>query len=1194
LQEVQSRIRKVISCKKPVETIDEEAIDLMLATPPPDRQNLSLIQNNTTRLLSFDGYIDNIPSKILFDTGASNSFLSLSFAKRHNIHCSPIENSVVRVAASDSELVADSRSVITIRVNNYKVKAEVLIANIHDTFDAVLGMNWFMAEKPAIDWKNPPRVIISRKDEMHELSGQTEPPPATPEIKQINYLQLKRQVRKRNVQVFLAYIFEPVKKFFGKSKKKTHSIHKLVDQYKDIFASTLPDELPPERNVDHKIELLPGSTPPSRPPYRLSFAEQKELHLQLQTLLDTGKIQPSKSPYGAPILFVKKKNGELRMCVDYRALNKITIKNNYPLPRMDDCFDRLQGMTVFSKLDFTSGYHQMRVAKEDIHKTAFRTRYGHYEFLVLPFGLCNAPATFQGMMHDIFWELLDKFVVIYLDDIIVFSRNEKEHEKHLRQVFDIIRANKLYIKPEKCEFFVNKISFLGHIISDKGIEMDPEKVKAIVEWPPLENPKEAERFIGLANYYRRFVEGFSAIMRPITDLIKKKIQWIWGKKQTDAFKTVKTAVTSAPLLRLPDPELPFTVTTDASDYALGGVLTQRFPDTNFDHPIAFHSKKLKPSEMNYPAWAKEMLAIVDALRVWRPYLDGQKFTIVTDHQALTHFNSQVKISRHQARWLEFLQEFDYDLIYKPGTTNRVADPLSRRRHDLNLITLLTGDQSRRDLFRQGYMEDATFKDLYAHLKDPPSDLAALPKELMPKLKHYWVQDDLMYFSPHAIDIYRLVVPEYKDLRLDILRDHHDITIAGHMGIDKTYEGIQREYYWPTLLRDVTRYVNSCDSCQRNKPRNHFSYGLLSPLPVPDRNWEQISMDFIVHLPQTVTGYDAAMVVVDRLSKMMHCMPMHVTDTAQDVAKMYLSEIFRLHGLPRIIVSDRDSKFARFWKALHKLFGTTLSISTAYHPQTDGQTERANRTLEQMLRHFVNYHQNDWDQLLPFVEFAYNDQQNASTKRSPFEANYGFHPIKPGSRQFLSNNPAANEMGLSVENIMKEIKDKMTQAQIRQAEIANRRREHITFKVGDLVLVNADHVLEDWEKQRPTRKLGSRQIGPYRITEVISDTAYRVKLPRNMKAHPVFHINLLEKYIETPPEFSGREPPRPPPVEVKKDDEQYEVEEILNHKTRNKKKYYLVKWKGYPMHESNWEPEKNLKKAQGVLSKYHAGLRGGSA
>jgi hypothetical protein len=352
------------------------------------------------------------------------------------------------------------------------------------------------------------------------------------------------------------------------------------------------------------------------------------------------------------------------------------------------------------------------------------------------------------------------------------------------------------------------------------------------------------------------------------------------------------------------------------------------------------------------------------------------------------------------------------------------------------------------------------------------------------------------------------------------------------------------------------------------------------------------MDFIVQLPKTDSGFDAIMVVVDRLSKMIHCIPMHTTDTARDVANLYLTNIFRFHGLPRTIVSDRDSKFARFWRALHGLFETKLSISTAYHPQTDGQTERANRTLEQMLRHFVNYHQNDWDKLLPLVEFAYNDQQNASTKRTPFEANYGFHPLKPGSRQFLSNVPAANEMRLSIENTMKEIKDKMAQAQIRQAKIANRRREYMVFKVGDLVMVSADHVLEDWERQRPTRKLGSQQIGPFKIIEVISDTAYRVHLPDNMKVHPVFHVNLLEKYIETPPEFSRRDFLRPPPIEVEKEMElEYEVEEILKHKVKGKRKHYLVKWKGYPMHESSWEPEGNLNKAKKALSKYYAGLRG---
>src|ERR1700721_1888251 len=287
------------------------------------------------------------------------------------------------------------------------------------------------------------------------------------------------------------------------------------------------------------------------------------------------------------------------MCVDYRALNKLTIKNNYPLPRIDDLFDRLQGVQWFSKIDFTSGYHQCRVYDKDIPKTAFSTRYGHFEFLVLPFGLCNAPATFQKLMHDIFWEVLDKFVIIYLDDIIVYSKTREEHLRHLKIVLNLIKTHKLYVNPKKCEFFVQEIEFLGHIISTNGISMDTRKIKAIVDWPVPQNRHDVMSFLGLANYYRKFIKDFSAIVTPISNLLTKKGIWNWNQEQDDAFKLIKEAITKAPILRLPNPELKFTVTTDASDYALGAVLTQRFDDTNFDHPIAFHSRKLKPSEINY-------------------------------------------------------------------------------------------------------------------------------------------------------------------------------------------------------------------------------------------------------------------------------------------------------------------------------------------------------------------------------------------------------------------------------------------------------------------------------------------------------------------------------------------------------------------------------------------------------------------
>jgi transposase InsO family protein len=769
--------------------------------------------------------------------------------------------------------------------------------------------------------------------------------------------------------------------------------------------------------------------------------------------LETNKIRPSKSPYGAPVLFVKKKNGDLRLCVDYRALNKLTIKNNYPLPRIDDCFDRLAGMKYFSKIDFTSGYHQCRIAENDIHKTAFRTRYGHYEFMVLPFGLCNAPATFQRLMHEIFWEFLDQFLVIYLDDIIVFSKTEEEHLEHLRKVFEVIRKNQLYIQPEKCEFLAERVEFLGHFISADGIEMDPKKVQTIVDWPPLRNRQEVMSFLGLANYYRRFVPAFSAIAKPISDLLSKKTTWQWGQSQEDAFQKLKTAITTAPVLRLPEPELRFTVTTDASDTAVGAVLTQQFSNTKFDHPIAYHSRKLKPAEINYPTWAKELLAIVDALRTWRPYLDGQKFTIVTDHQALIHFNNQPKISRHQARWLELMQEFDYDLVYKSGTTNRVADPLSRRPYELNLVVEIKLKDDIKTKFQQGYKSDKELSPLFTALQEKEKENKPLPKSLLPKIKHYKLHDELLFFCPLGTEFRRVVVPQYDNLRNTILHDYHDVSTAGHLGIDKTYEAIQREYYWKNMSRDIRRYVVTCDVCQRNKPRQHSDYGLLQPLPIPTRNWEQISMDFIVQLPESSSGYDAIMVCIDRLSKMMHCIPLHTNATAEDVSKLYMAHIFRLHGLPKVIVSDRDAKFVgHFWKAFHKILGTKLNMSTAYHPQTDGQTERANRTLEQMLRNFVNYQQDNWDELLPLVEFGYNNHISASTKRTPFEANYGFHPHRPSSGQLITTNvPAANEATLGIQNVVREIQDRMAEAQIRQSTLANLSRKDMKFELGDLDL-----------------------------------------------------------------------------------------------------------------------------------------------
>ena len=399
---------------------------------------------------------------------------------------------------------------------------------------------------------------------------------------------------------------------------------RLLQEYSDVFPEELPAGLPPSRNVDYTIELEPGTVPPSRPPYRLSQEEMAELKRQLDELLAKGFIRPSVSPYGAPVLFVKKKSGEFRMCVDYRMLNKATIKNKYALPLPEELFDQVRGAKVFSSIDLRQGYHQIRIKEQDVHKTAFHTRYGHYEFCVLPFGLTNAPAVFMRLMNDIMRPLLDKCAVVFIDDILVYSSNHEEHQQHLRQVLERLREHKLYAKRSKCEFGKGSVTFLGHVLSADGIHTEPNKIRAIESWPALTNVEELRSFLGLASYYRRFIAGHARITVPLSRLLKKDVPFTWGADEQRAFETLKRALVTAPVLRSPDPDLPYVVTTDASDYAVGAVLSQ--DDGAGDRPVAFTSSTLNETRRRYAAYDKEMFAILEALRVWRPYLAGKPFT----------------------------------------------------------------------------------------------------------------------------------------------------------------------------------------------------------------------------------------------------------------------------------------------------------------------------------------------------------------------------------------------------------------------------------------------------------------------------------------------------------------------------------------------------------------------------------------
>eukprot|EP01113_Clastostelium_recurvatum_P034980 TRINITY_DN4817_c0_g2_i2.p1 TRINITY_DN4817_c0_g2~~TRINITY_DN4817_c0_g2_i2.p1 ORF type:complete len:896 (+),score=120.90 TRINITY_DN4817_c0_g2_i2:2313-5000(+) len=889
------------------------------------------------------------------------------------------------------------------------------------------------------------------------------------------------------------------------------------------------------------------------------------------------------------------------MCIDYRALNKITIKNHSPLPRIDDLFDALRGATIFSKFDLQTAYHQIRINEEDIPKSTFTTKFGNFEFLVMTFGFTNAPATFQALVNRIFAPFINKFMVVYLDDILVFSKTAEEHVEHVTSMLEVLRANKLYAKRSKCALFQDSIDFLGHIVSGEGIATDPAKVAAVQDWPEPRNVHEVRSFIGLVNYYRRFVKDCSGVTRPLTDLLSEHNRWWWSQECRASFLAVKAALVSAPILRIVDPNGDFRLETDSSKFAVGAVLLQRHGE--LWHPVAYYSRKLNPAQSNYAPHEQELLAFVWALKEWRHYLLGRDFVAVTDNTTVVAFQSKRELRSREARWLDTLAEFNVTICHQPGRANIVADCISRR-PDLDAVStsgtidptsiLLSPITSSSvvapaemiNSFKAAYPVDPDFARVFSLLTAREKDAGVeIPAAIRSKVLRYHLRDGLLYHEG------RLCVPRVGQYPL--LREFHDSPLGGHFGGDKTYLAMSRDFYWPKMAKTVHQYTRSCDMCQRVKPGRRVG-GLLQPLEVPARNWESMSMDWITHLPVTSSGYDAIQVHVCRLSKQVLLCPAKAIDTAANSAERLLDTVVRHRGIPTSIVSDRDPKFtSHMWRALMSMVGCKLKMSSAHHAQTDGQTERTIQTIEQSLRSYVNHHQNDWDRWLTTQEFAFNSVPSKTTGVAPFEANLGYIPRVPssffnvGGQPSESDVPAANSLLDRIRALTCLARDNILAAQDRMSAYANEGRVERVFAVGDRVMLSTKDRLPSTLADRPNTALQHRWAGPYPVTEVISQTAYRLELPKSFKIHPVVHVSDLKLYINPTDLFPRRDlVPAPTVVYEEEAEPEFEVGSILSHRTRRKKLQFLVRWKGYDASEDTWEPEVNLEEhASRVLRAY---------
>ncbi|KAL4282674.1 hypothetical protein GQ457_16G021220 [Hibiscus cannabinus] len=692
-------------------------------------------------------------------------------------------------------------------------------------------------------------------------------------------------------QAYLAYVMNP-----NMGEARPRDIRTVCD-----FPGIFPEELhglPPDREVEFVIETHADSAPVLISLYQMAPKELKELKTQLQELLDR----------------------------DYRQLNKMTVKNKYPLPRIDDLFDQLEGATVFSKIDLRSRYYQLKVREQDVLKTAFRTRYGHYEFLVIPFGLTNAPAYFMDLRNMVFHEYLDQFVVVFIDDILVYSRTEEDHDRHLRLVLQTLLENQLYAKLSKCELWIREVVFLGHVVSSMGIRVDPKKVEAIVNWKQPTSVTEIRGFLGLAGYYRRFVSGFSKVAAPLTKLLQKGVRYEWSDARQQAFEKLKKALINAPVLTQPVSGKEFVVYSDASYVSLGCVLMQE------GRVVAYASRQLKVHEKNYPTHDIELAAVVFALKIWRHYLYGEKCIVYTDHKSLKYLMTQKELNLRQRRWLELLKDYDLSIEYHPGKTNVVADALSRK-VAVELRAMFTNLSISRDGGLVAELQvKSTLIQLIREKKLCDRAIAAHVQDIAEgKPTEFRFRDEgVLCFKD------RIVVPDDSELRRTILTEAHSSPFAMHPGSTKMYRDLKGEYYWVGLKKDVAEFVSKCMVCQRVKVEHQFPSGLLQPLRIPEWKWERITMDFVMGLPMTPSKKDSVWVIVDRFTKCAHFLPVHTTYTYDKLAELYIREIVRLHGVPKSIVSDRDPKFtSRFWESLHTTLGSRLNFNTSYHPQTDG-------------------------------------------------------------------------------------------------------------------------------------------------------------------------------------------------------------------------------------------------------------------
>ena len=998
-----------------------------------------------SRRLVYSCRVQSRPAHCLFDNGANCSLMSLSWAEKNNIPLKPT-NSIVKTAIQEAKALNFVTFPVKFELGDFTTMWQFfIVSNLsHDIF---LGTDFSLAFRVTYDPFDWSMIILGNSIDAKQLPVFLKSP-----LKGGGAVE--RSVASTEVEEYLSDEEEPNNSTIHSQVNKLCEQYPFLDSYRHLFFPTIGEV--PTRIIDHKIILKPNVQPVKHNPYPLSTTKYKVLTETITDLLKNGAIEPSYSPWSSPLLFVKKKDGGWRMCVDFRNVNACTKHDAYPLPRINVLLQKLGKARYFTKIDLASGFHQVPVHIQSREITAFCTPQpiegiSHFQWKVMPFGLVNAPATFQRLMDGVLSGLMSKCVV-YLDDILIFSQTLDEHFESIRLVFDRLFEHKLFVKVSKCSFVQQEIGFLGHVIGAGEVRLEPEKSERISGWKiPLTSAKDVRRFWGLVSWCGMFFPHLASIAAPLTSLVGTRRKFIWTAEAEHAMRTIQKKCLNAPVLVPWDEDRKTRVTTDASDVGLGAVLEQKVDEVW--RPIEFWSRKLKSAETRYSATDKEWLAVVEAVSShWRPLLEGRRVIVRTDHRPLlgklSSASSTPPLLHRHTRWIERLSPFSIQMEHISGPDNHIADALSRTPEFYQANAIVMGMEGKMTL-NEAIAKDEAYQQRAQEIRRTCDSATSF-------WYGYSVKNGVIQRPGGVIE-----VPDIPEFKTVLLGENHDHLMAGHFGRDRTLDLLRRKWFWRGMAKDVEVYIQSCDKCKRVKASTGRSLPPLQPI-VSNRPWSMITLDFVGSFePAVKTENTECLVMVDKFTKMVYLAGCQKGISAKETAFLVIRHVVALHGIPEEILSDREPQFdSQVWKDIWYILGARVKLAAPQHPQTDGQSERSIRTFVQLMRIYTETQKDQWEIFLPIFEFSMNNAVSTSTSITPFFANFGRHPRTPdallNSREgevSSEETSVGRDLRRRLQNVWKVINEKLGKTADQMIMRSLSSSQPTQFSAGDMVYLS---------------------------------------------------------------------------------------------------------------------------------------------